>query len=545
MYLLSDYQQNERGSKMKLFKRSKLFITLMLSAATFICSAAVAVSPLTVNAAGGNVTISSCVINGSNVVVNAGSAAIPSSDDGVFYLIAMQPYDTVQTGVKAATAPAASSAAFSFALGKNTAGSNLYKKFAVATLQGGVLTQVSNARYITNPEACASHTCARNQAGKKGLLVDPVKLNSNELTDLGIRQCTYNLPVGSLCTGGGISYQYNGKTYNFNKTIVAQYDYLVPILNKKGIQISMILLNNLTGDLTLIHPLSRNAIANYYAYNTAEQAGVEKLEAAASFLAQRYSNNGHGKIDNWIIGNEVNARSEWNYMSPVDVNTFANEYAKAIRIFYNGIKSENGNANVYISIDQQWARSANASLYYSDVSFLNAFNSIVSSEGNIDWHVAVHPYDVPLYDPAVWAPSSYVKHSQGTAYITMQNIDVLTDFLCQKAFLAPNGQVRSVLCSEVGYTSLNGENIQAAAVSYAYLQALSNSHIDGIMLSRETDDAGEIGQGLANGLTTTAGTHKMAYDFYKNIDGANSASYKSQAAAVMGVQSVDSLLTVR
>ena len=536
----------KRGTiKMNLSALLKKALTVILCISTAVCTLTLSWIPVDVQAAGGTVSVNSCLIRGSDVSVSATSSGLPASDDGIFYLIAMQPYDTILTGTKAATAPAAANAAFSFALGKNTAASDLFKKFAVATLQGGVLTQVSNAHYITNPEACAAHTCARNTAGKKGLLIDPVKLNSNELADLGIKQCTYNLPVGSLCTGGGISYQYNGKTYNFNKTIVAQYDYLVPILNKKGIQITMILLNNLTGDLTLIHPLSRNAIANYYAYNTAEQAGVEKLEAAASFIAQRYSNNGHGKIDNWIIGNEVNARNEWNYMNPVDVNTFAGEYAKAVRIFYNGIKSENGNANIYISIDQQWARSSNASLYYSDVSFLNAFNSIVSSEGNIDWHIAVHPYNVPLYDPAVWAQSSYVKHSQGTSYITMQNIDVLSDFMCQKSFLSPSGQVRSILCSEVGYTSFGGENVQAAAVSYAYLQALGNRHIDGIMLSRETDDTGEIAQGLANGLTTTAGTHKMAYDFYKNIDGPNSAAYQSQAAAVISAPSLTGMITVR
>ena len=309
---------------------------------------------------------------------------------------------------------------------------------------------------------------------------------------------------------------------------------------------TMVVLNNLTGDPTLIHPLSRSSVtANYYAFNTAEQAGVEKLEAVASFLAQRYSGNGHGTVDNWVIGNEVNARADWNYMSAVDVTTFANEYAKAIRIFYNGIKSENGNARVYISVDQQWAKASNAALYYGSRSFLDVFNAIMMTEGNIDWHVAVHPYDVPLYDPIPWSSSSRVQHSQNTAYITMQNIDVLTDYLCQKSLLAPNGQVRSVICSEQGYTSLQGENIQAAAITYGYLQAMANQHIDGFILSRELDDAGEIGQGLANGIVNLNGTHKLAYDYYRNIDGANAAQYAAAAAATIGVSDMSQILTVR
>ena len=51
-------------------------------------------------------------------------------------------------------------------------------------------------------------------------------------------------------------------------------------------------------------------------FNTVDQAGLEKLEAVAAFLGQRYSGTGHGTVDNWIVGNEVNARNEWNYMDP-------------------------------------------------------------------------------------------------------------------------------------------------------------------------------------------------------------------------------------
>ena len=31
---------------------------------------------------------------------------------------------------------------------------------------------------------------------------------------------------------------------------------------------------------------------------------------------------------NWIIGNEVNVRSTWNYMKYVDIDTYAREYAQ-------------------------------------------------------------------------------------------------------------------------------------------------------------------------------------------------------------------------
>ena len=61
---------------------------------------------------------------------------------------------------------------------------------------------------------------------------------------------------------------------------------------------------------------------------------MDKLEAVASFLGQRYSNTGHGTVDNWIVGNEINARQEWNYMNPSPgIDYYAAEYAQAVRIF--------------------------------------------------------------------------------------------------------------------------------------------------------------------------------------------------------------------
>jgi hypothetical protein len=498
---------------------------------------------------GGSVAVNAAMIQGANVVVTATGAV--ASDDGIYHLYAQQPFEGGAQGTEVAQAPAGAAATFTFALGKNTGNSNLFKKFTVVAVRGGVPTQVSNACYITNPEAAATHTAARRDHGKKGILPAATMLNTKDLTTLGIKQVTYNVPIGDMCNGGGVNYTYNGKQYSFNKNIVGQYDLLVPKFNSMGIQVTLILLNNLTGNLSMIHPLSRNvqagALQHYYAFNTAEQVGVDKLEALASFLGQRYSNNGHGTVDNWIIGNEVNARADWNYMSAVDVNTFANEYAKAVRIFYNGIKSENGNAKVYISIDQQWSQSSNPALYYGSRDFLNAYNSIVSAEGNFGWDVAIHPYDVPLYNPMAWAPTGLCAHSQASRYVSMQNIDVLTDYLSQKAMLSPNGQVKSVMCSEVGYTSLSagGEAVQAAAIAYGYTQAAMNQHIDGFILSRELDDAGEIGQGLANGIINLNGSHKLGYDYYANIDGANAAAYQAAAAQTIGTPNLMSLMTVR
>ena len=497
-------------------------------------------------------TIASAVIAGSNVNVTASGST--TTADGILHLYAFQPFESgaagsaVAGGTDVAQAPAGATAAFSFALSKNSANSNLFKKFAVVGNVNGALIQLSGFHYITNPEACATHTTGRLYHGKKGIIPSSTMLGTNDMQALGIQQVSYNLNLGQLVTGGGVNYTYNGKKYSFNAGIVSQYDFLIPLLNKKGVQVSMVLLNDLAGNGVLIHPLATDAAAqgaapHYYALNTANQAGTDELAAVASFLGSRYSGQ-HGKIDNWIIGNEVNARADWNYMTPVDISTFAAEYEKAVRIFYNGIRSENANAQVYASVDPQWSRASNAALYYGSKPFLDSFNAIAKAGGDYDWHVAVHPYDIPLYDPNAWSQGAHASHSQSSPYITMQNIDVLTDYLSQASLISPTGQVRSVLCSEVGYTSLSagGEQTQAAAIIYGYTQAMANQHIDGFILSREQDDAGEIGQGLANGVCNLDTSHKLGWSWYQQAD---SAAIQAQAAQAIGVSSLQSILTAR
>ncbi len=178
---------------------------------------------------------------------------------------------------------------------------------------------------------------------------------------------------------------------------------------------------------------------------------------------------------------------------------------------------------------------------------MQSVNSYVTAEGNFNYGIATHPYNVPLYNTQTWNPSikNSVTQSPDTMYITMANIGVLTDFFCQKENLQTDGQVRSILCSEVGYTSIpfggyvSDENQQAAALAFGYLQAANNQHIDGFF-NREVDAPEEIASsGLAMGVLTTGDyvhfTPKMAYNTYKFIDDpGQQAAYVNAASAAIG-----------
>lgn len=498
--------------------------------------------------AAGFASITQCIINPDTkrISITVEGDGIPKSDDKYYYLFALNTYDS---GISEGSDYIARDykdnvASFSAALNYNLAGSRLYKKFVIAVKKDGKYIQVSGPKYITNPEAIARYTSVYQEpASKKGLLVDPNRLRGNELDDLGVKQAAYNIPVARLLgptTSAAyptIYYTYNGKTYAFNGQVVAEYDIVFSTLTAKGITTTAIILNNYSSSYTqLIHPRARGGgSAPYYMFNGAEESGVEYMAAIGSFLAERYSDNKHGRISNWVIANEINARKEWNHMEYTDIETYVEEYAKAFRVFYTAIKSVSSSARVYISLDQQWDRNIKNNTNYDGRDILDEFNQNITAKGNIDWGLAQHPYNVPLTEARTWKASKYVEHNAGTSMITMANIEVLINYMKQEQFLTDDGQVRSILISELGYTSHAGEAYQAAAYAYAYYKIAAYDEIDGFLLNRETDAAEEVAQGLAFGLTTSGGGHKQIYNVFKYIDTPEHAAYTEFAKDVIGI----------
>lgn len=497
-------------------------------------------------------SIDTCEINAETgqVDITVSAEGIAASDDKYYYLFALNTYDTQisEDAEYIVKEYMDKEVTMSVNLNKNSASSRLYKKFVVAVKKDDKYVAVSIPSYITNPEATARYTAAfPTPASKKGLLVDPNKLRGNELDDLGVKHAAYNIPVARILgqsTSSAYStiyYQYNGKSYAFNGQVIAEYDLVFGILSSKGITTTAIILNNASPAYPqMIHPLARsgNTQSQYYAFNAAEEGGVELIAAVGSFLAERYSGNtGHGKVANWVIANEINARKEWNYMQHVDLATYVEEYAKAYRVFYTAIKSVCANDRVYISIDQQWDRNLSNSTNYDGRDVLDEFCSNIKRQGDINWDLAQHPYSVPLTDTKVWGSSKYVTNSATTSMITMKNIKVLTDYMQQEQFLTKDGNVRHIILSEMGYTSTAGEAAQAAAFAYAYYKVESNPYLDSLILSRETDAGEEIAQGLALGLNGLDGHHKQIYNVFKYIDTSEHETYTEFAKSMIGISS--------
>ncbi len=493
-------------------------------------------------------TIESCLINAEtgkiDVTMKAKDLAI--SDDGFYYLFEEKPYQSELAGREYIIEDQKDvNLTFSVNLNYNTASSRLFSKFVVAVKKNGAFLAITRPHYITNPEAIARYNLSfGNTTSKKGLLVDPEKLQSSELDDLGVKHAAYNIPLSRILGQTTsehyptVYYTYNGRNYAFNGQIIAEYDYIFTSLTNRGITTTAIILNDNSAHPELIHPKARSGgRAPYYAFNAADEDGMECIAAVASFLASRYSGTGHGKVVNWVIGNEINARSEWNYIEHMDTAGYVDEYARAFRVFYNAILSINSSARVYISLDQQWGRSLYSNNGYGSKEILDEFNRNLKAEGNIDWALAQHPYNYPLTSAKAWSGGSYVQEGENTPVITIKNLHVLTDYLQKPEMLTEDGEVRHLILSEMGYTSSQGQELQAASFVYAYKTIEANQYVDSMLFSRETDAPSEVSQGLALGICTLGGGRKSIYDAYKYVDTAESAKYTDFALRVIGVSS--------
>ncbi len=521
-----------------------------------LCMMLVCIMSVTAFAAG-TASITQCIISGADQITVTATTSGVASEDGNLYLFELKPYQNSIAGRVdfCAVAPNAPTVTFTTPLGKNTANSKLCSRFVVAAKAGGAYTAVSQEFYITNPEAGAAHTAVNPvPLSIKGITADNSAILV--LPELGVQHVSYELAIDRFFTPGeGVSYTYNGKPYSFNKKVVSEYDMIMQLFAAQKVEVTMNIVNYFNAATALtVKPAARVGGYRHYAFNMDEQLGAESIEALMAFLTERYSNPATGLITNWIIGNEVNNNNPWYFAGNYNVTNFALEYEKAFRVCYNAIKAQNANARVLTCIDQRWTWEDGTANQYGAKKFIDAFNTDVASHGNIDWGVAWHPHPVPLTTPKFWdMPSNYkalhlISNDANTRMINPQNMDVFTNYMAQPSFLAPNGQVRYIIISEILFNSQGSdEATQAASFAYAYKLAERNPHIKGFVVHRAVDNLYEktsdkIACGIyncdANGMISTP---KQMYAVYKYIDTPQSAAYTQFALPLIGISSWQSV----
>ena len=369
--------------------------------------------------------------------------------------------------------------------------------------------------------------------------------------DLGVQHVLLNVDMADLISttakSGYVPYAYKGKTYYFGD-LIALKDTIYylhgwgsngenPYGANHTRNVTLVLLMSWKDELSyLIHPSARKkGAAPYYALNMQDATARDTFEALFRYMGE-WLGQYKTRVSNWTLGNEVNSCKAWNYSGNMSLNQCVENYAKAFQLLYKGVKRTATSSRVFISLDHCWTASVAG---HSGKSFLDQFAAYMAKTApDMQWNVNYHPYSDPLGSTNFWSNTSSTSNSSNTKYISMRNINVLTDYLSQleSKYGKASGSIRVIL-GEFGYSANEGntsqEQHQAAALGYGYYIAMANSRIDSYII-RAYQDAPEEGK-LKLGLRTKNDVAKESYQVYKYLDTSESETYMNKYLSIVGL----------
>ena len=440
---------------------------------------------------------------------------------------------------------------------------DLTDKYVIVSEAGEVLSAFA---YITNPEAlCDDGAEPVALRSKKGLQV--VFEEMDDLKSLNPSLVFTNLFIDDLMTtqpsDTAVAYLYNGKTYYFKQDRLDYYDRVFSQMTNDGTMVCASVLMRYNEEFKfLCYPGAPGSSAAFYAVNTSNETGAEYLSAFVTFLSDRY--DGHdaqkGMIAKWMVGNEVNDSDVYNFVGTMDRLSYIKEYCRTFRIIYSAVKRNIPKADVYLVMEPWWGID-DRDMVFGGEKFLSLFNSYIKMEGNIDWGIAHHAYSFPLCDPkalnddastlsddgiSMTTQPYFTVDDVGTLTITMENIDVLVEFMQQQDLLTDAGEVRSILLSEQGFTSNSNlygrcEAEQAASIVYSYYKAEMNPHIDGFIYFLQVDDSNaSLGNdfyqfGLSERSEDGQLSHKLSHSVFRIMDTSESLSLLHDYLKILGI----------
>jgi hypothetical protein len=373
-------------------------------------------------------------------------------------------------------------------------------------------------------------------ASKKGLQVAMV----DDALALGIHHAALNVwldqYIDLAAKPQGIEWNTDGRTCHVHREVVERLDRDVKALSDHGVVVTFILLYHESGDPALdalmLHPAyDRDAPNKLSAFNVTTPQACAQLKACFEFLAERYSrpDRKFGRAVNFIVGNEVDSHWFWYNLGRADLQTVAEQYARAVRLCHTAVRQYSACGRVFVSLDHFWSMrypAGDARQTCASRPLLEAFRKTIADHGDIDWGIAYHPYPENLFEPRFWLDKTATP-DEGTKRITFKNLRVLPQFL-RRPEMRYRGEMRHVILSEQGFHTPgapDGERVQAAAFACAWYRVSRMDGIDAFILHRHIDNAGEGGlhlglwwDGYDNPHHPGQRERKMIYDVFRAAD---------------------------
>ena len=297
----------------------------------------------------------------------------------------------------------------------------------------------------------------------------------------------------------------------------------------------------------LLHPdYDQHAPNHLSAFNTVTPEGREALSAALEFMADRWSGSEsvNGRVVGYIMGNEVNSHWWWSNCGEVTMEEFVDDYADAIKLANDAVRTASDWARVYVSLDHHWTirHSKNNPLRsFAGRDFLTRFAAVTQIRGNPEWHLAFHSYPEDLFNPRFWEDKTATPQPDSPR-VTFNNLEVLTAFMRQPEMRFA-GQPRSTILSEQGFHTRQGregERLQAAAYCYAYRKVATLEDIDAFILHRHVDHPHEGGLNLGlrkyNPDDRRSRPKKLIYHVFRDADREDWRTSFEFALPIVGLQ---------
>lgn len=326
-------------------------------------------------------------------------------------------------------------------------------------------------------------------------------VNSGEL---GIKHILLNIELTPFLIDGDTDYNYNGKTYKFNSDHVKRFEETVQPMNTAGITVTAVLLvqddPNLKDWDKLVYAPERGH--NFYALGTKTQEARDTWSALFGFLVERFGQPGN-YIENWVLGNEVNMPSAYNWTGTISAAINAQVYADSFILLYNVLEKQNqvnpdrAPAKAYVSLDRSW-RDTGGYTGIGAKDFLDRFaRAIDAKQAGVNWCLAFHPYAVVMdptsnkfsqSDKLLWGDNKYTPNNIDAQFVTAANLNVLTDYV-KKTY----GPEHRIILSEQGFDAKGGEDYQAASLAYTFYAGQFNDMVDAIIFRSWEDHPEEMG----------------------------------------------------
>ena len=381
---------------------------------------------------------------------------------------------------------------------KITRGTILYdrilSKWAIVKVKGDTDSLCSHARYADDvtPTYSAKADVLKN---KKGVGAGGGDTYISDMDSLGLGSITSNMVLSSIIytsAGSGRStYVYGNKTYYIDMNAVAGYDNLYKAAYKRGVVVSAIILTP-TGS---IFNDPENTGGYYTMPNMTTPDAVNLYAAALNFIARRYSTGTYGRIDHWIMHNEVDMGSDWTNMGSQPEMRFYDRYMKSMRICYNIVRQYDQNASILGSYTHNWNISGDE---FSPKHMLEQNVQYSACEGDFHWGVAYHPYPIDLTAPAFWVnDKNQATFTKNSKYVTFYNPEVINDWILDKTHYYKDGTKRILFFSEQGTNSpsysASDLALQAAGAAWMWKKISKLDGIDAMQWHNWADNRQEFG----------------------------------------------------